>query len=588
MVPARRRAGRRRDAGRRSPVEVDPGVEHRTFVIGEGEDSQDAGHRRAAVAGPGRSGASPAPTRWWPSAGAGHRRGRLRGRGLPPRACAVVHVPTTLLGLVDAAIGGKTGVNLPEGKNLVGAFWQPSAVLCDTDLLATLPPRELRSGHGRGGQVPLPRRRARRHLDRALPARRARRRVRAHQGRGRRRRRARVRAAGAAQLRPHPRPRPRDRRAASTCATARPSPSGSCSRPSWPGVLGRIDDERVAEHRRVVGAYDLPVDAAAGQRPRRAGRAVRSRQEGRRRRHVRARRPARRRDGRPASIAPRSTQAFAAVIRRTGGRERADHPAAERPEPQPARPARARGLRHRHPRRPRRPRPEAAAEAGGSPSSTCSPNHEGDLVDAIHAARGRCAGHRHQRRPPSRHYAWGDPRRARPRSTGRSSSCTSRTRTRREPWRRTSVVAPVATGIDRTASAATATRWRSRPSPSCWEPMIDDLATDGRAPDAPGCGCVDRCSPTATDLRCAARHEARQHPLPHRLHRVGGMLLVLPDELLLVTDGRYGDQAAERAGRSRCRRRASRSPCTDQREVSTRSLGTAADRPRRWGSRPTP
>lgn len=64
-------------------------------------------------------------------------------RGVP-----VVHVPTTLLGMVDAAIGGKTGVNLPEGKNLVGAFWQPSAVLCDTDALATLPPRELRSGQG--------------------------------------------------------------------------------------------------------------------------------------------------------------------------------------------------------------------------------------------------------------------------------------------------------------------------------------------------------------------------------------------------------------------------------------------------------
>ncbi len=50
--------------------------------------------------------------------------------------------------MVDAAIGGKTGVNLPEGKNLVGAFWQPSGVICDTDALATLPPRERRSGDG--------------------------------------------------------------------------------------------------------------------------------------------------------------------------------------------------------------------------------------------------------------------------------------------------------------------------------------------------------------------------------------------------------------------------------------------------------
>ena len=56
------------------------------------------------------------------------------------RGVAVVHVPTTLLGQVDAAIGGKTGVNLAEGKNLVGCFWRPAAVLCDTETLITLPP----------------------------------------------------------------------------------------------------------------------------------------------------------------------------------------------------------------------------------------------------------------------------------------------------------------------------------------------------------------------------------------------------------------------------------------------------------------
>jgi 5-deoxy-5-amino-3-dehydroquinate synthase len=64
-------------------------------------------------------------------------------RGLP-----VVHVATTLLAQIDAAIGGKTGVNLPQGKNLVGTYWQPSAVLCDTAILSTLPPREWRCGLG--------------------------------------------------------------------------------------------------------------------------------------------------------------------------------------------------------------------------------------------------------------------------------------------------------------------------------------------------------------------------------------------------------------------------------------------------------
>ena len=64
------------------------------------------------------------------------------------RGIRFVNIATTLLGQVDAAIGGKTGVNLIEGKNLVGAFWQPTAVLCDTDTLTTLPSREYRSGLG--------------------------------------------------------------------------------------------------------------------------------------------------------------------------------------------------------------------------------------------------------------------------------------------------------------------------------------------------------------------------------------------------------------------------------------------------------
>ena len=123
------------------------------------------------------------------------------------RGTAYVNVATSLLAQVDAAIGGKTGVNLPEGKNLVGAFWQPNAVLCDTETLATLPPREWACGRGEIakyaflGEAPTggP---AHRGAGGAL---------RRHQGGGRRRGRARGRAPHDPQLRPHPGPRARGR-----------------------------------------------------------------------------------------------------------------------------------------------------------------------------------------------------------------------------------------------------------------------------------------------------------------------------------------------------------------------------------------
>src|SRR4051812_10303475 len=128
-------------------VPVDAGVEQRTFLMGDGETAKDM----ETVEDLCRQ-----FSRW------GLTRGDVVvavGGGVVTDtagfAAAVYHrgvrwvaVPTTVLGQVDAAIGGKTSVNLPEGKNLVGAFWQPSAVLCDTEVLETLPPRDYRSGLG--------------------------------------------------------------------------------------------------------------------------------------------------------------------------------------------------------------------------------------------------------------------------------------------------------------------------------------------------------------------------------------------------------------------------------------------------------
>jgi 3-dehydroquinate synthase len=67
--------------------------------------------------------------------------------GLLRRGCAFVQMPTTLLAQVDSSVGGKTAVNMPQGKNLVGVFHQPALVLADTGTLTTLPARQLRAGY---------------------------------------------------------------------------------------------------------------------------------------------------------------------------------------------------------------------------------------------------------------------------------------------------------------------------------------------------------------------------------------------------------------------------------------------------------
>jgi 5-deoxy-5-amino-3-dehydroquinate synthase len=126
---------------------LDPGVPFEVCVIPDGEDAKTLATvgdlaRRFARAGLSRADAVVAVGGGIVTDVAGFAAATYH------RGTAYVNVATSLLAQVDAAIGGKTGVNLPEGKNLVGAFWQPNAVLCDTETLSSLPPREWASGRG--------------------------------------------------------------------------------------------------------------------------------------------------------------------------------------------------------------------------------------------------------------------------------------------------------------------------------------------------------------------------------------------------------------------------------------------------------
>lgn len=129
------------------PWQVDSGVEQHVFFLDDGEEAKNLESVEQLCRGFSRWGLTRSDTVVAVGGGvvtdvAGF------AAAVYHRGISVIHVPTTLLGQVDAAIGGKTGVNLPEGKNLVGAFWQPEAVLCDTETLETLPSREYRSGLG--------------------------------------------------------------------------------------------------------------------------------------------------------------------------------------------------------------------------------------------------------------------------------------------------------------------------------------------------------------------------------------------------------------------------------------------------------
>jgi len=128
-------------------VDVDPGVPFERFTVPDGEGAKSLGEMERLCRGFAASGLSRSDVVIAVGGGVVTDLAGFAAASFQ-RGTAYVNVATTLLGQVDAAVGGKTGVNIPEGKNLVGAFWQPKAVLCDTEVLASLPPREWASGRG--------------------------------------------------------------------------------------------------------------------------------------------------------------------------------------------------------------------------------------------------------------------------------------------------------------------------------------------------------------------------------------------------------------------------------------------------------
>ena len=128
-------------------ITVDPGIEHRTVLMDDGEEAKCMETVEDLCRQFSRWGLTRADVVVAVGGGVVTDTAGFAA-AVYHRGVAVVHVATSLLAQVDAAIGGKTGVNLREGKNLVGAFWQPSAVLCDTETLETLPAREYLSGCG--------------------------------------------------------------------------------------------------------------------------------------------------------------------------------------------------------------------------------------------------------------------------------------------------------------------------------------------------------------------------------------------------------------------------------------------------------
>ena len=268
VVPGAARAAVVTQAG--IPVEVDPGLPVERFTVPDGEAAKSLATVEELCRGFARSGLSRADVVVAVGGGVVTDLAGFAAASFH-RGTAYVNVATSLLGQVDAAIGGKTGVNLPEGKNLVGAFWQPRAVLCDTEVLTTLPPREWASGRGEmakyaflGGTTPdasllgldLPGQVARCAAIKAEV-------VAADEREGDRRMllnygHTLAHALEASSFGPDGRG---DLRHGEAVAVGLVFAALLARR------LGRIDDERVALHRRVVGGFDLSADLPAGSDP---------------------------------------------------------------------------------------------------------------------------------------------------------------------------------------------------------------------------------------------------------------------------------------------------------------------------------
>jgi 5-deoxy-5-amino-3-dehydroquinate synthase len=242
---------------------LDLGVASEVFVIGDGEDAKtmttvESLARRFATSGLSRADVVVAVGGGIVTDVAGFAAATYH-RGTP-----YVNVATSLLAQVDAAIGGKTGVNLPEGKNLVGAFWQPNAVLCDTETLSSLPPREWACGRGEIakyaflGDAPSADQDIEEQVARCVAIKAA---VVAEDEREGGRRmilnygHTLGHALEGAALADH---HEWDLRHGEAVAIGLVFAALLAQR------LGRIDDARVAEHRRVIGSFDLPSDLPAG------------------------------------------------------------------------------------------------------------------------------------------------------------------------------------------------------------------------------------------------------------------------------------------------------------------------------------